>query len=97
MPRSHCAHVYNIKLQFRRISFVCVPQAADSSYCFNMPGELLLIQRIISDFYLFLLLKFKKLRGQNFSWNLACGLLADLSKCCFPIRALPFLCTDLKI
>lgn len=28
MPRSHCAHVCNIEVQFRRISFICVPQAA---------------------------------------------------------------------
>lgn len=96
MPGSHCAHVCNIKVQLRGISFICVPQAADPYY-FSVPGELLLRQRITSNFYLFVLLKFKKLRGHNFSWNLACGLLADLSKCCFPIRALPFLCSDLKI
>lgn len=48
MPRSHCAHVCNIEVQFRRISFICVPQAAGPSYFFKVPGELLLMQRIIS-------------------------------------------------
>ena len=96
-PRSHHAHVCNIKMWFRRISFMYAPQATDS-YFLKVLGELLFMQRtIFSDFYLFLLLKFKKWRGCNCCWNLACGLLADLSKCCFPIRALPFLCTDLKV
>lgn len=39
---------------FRRISFICVPQAADSFYLVEVPGELLLMQgTVLSGSYLF--------------------------------------------
>lgn len=87
MTGSRHVHICNIEVLLRRISFIYVPQIVYSLHFLEVPGQLLLMQRTAfsdTSFFFSLVLNFKNC-SCNCCWNLACGLLADLSKCCFPI------------